>query len=86
MALRLEEENQRADLCHSAVRAEKLDKEGELETADLGGCGHWVGTGDNHALPVLVCFYRNDFGGISIGSARYQGTMRLPWNPLAKWN
>ena len=78
--------NDDTDIRTSAIRAEKLEKEGELETNDLGDCGHFIGTGGMEALPVLVCLYRNDFGGISIGSARCGGTMRLPWNPLAKWS
>ena len=51
----------------------------------MGDCGHFVGVNALEAMPVLVCFYRTHFGGVGIGHARSGGTLRLPWNPLAKW-
>jgi len=56
-----------------------------MEAKDLGECGHGIGTGYREAWPVLVCFYRTHHGAVGIAHARHSGTLRLPWNPLAKW-
>ena len=63
----------------SKERVEKLEKEGELDCRDLGH-GGWWGTKN------LICYYRTPNGGVAIGHGREGGTMRLPWNPLAKWS
>lgn len=65
----------------SDLRIEKLEKEGELDCKDLDNGGWWA-----WEPRTLICFYRGPQGGIEIGHAREGGTLRLPWNPLAKWS
>jgi hypothetical protein len=65
----------------SKERVEKLEKDGELDCQNLGDGGFWPWETRN-----LICYYRAPNGGVAIGHGREGGTMRLPWNPLAKWS
>ena len=65
----------------SADRVEKLEKEGELDCKDLANGGFYPWETRN-----LICYYKDPQGGIGIGHGREGGTLRLPWNPLAKWS
>ncbi len=58
----------------------KLDSDGELDAVDLGSGGYGM------SQPILVCIYRADHGGFAVATARPGGTVRLPWNPLARWS
>lgn len=63
-------------------RAAALESEGEMEAKnDVIGDGGWYG-GDPR---VLQCFY-SDGGNINMAFARQNGTLRMPWNALAKWS
>ncbi|KAH7190007.1 hypothetical protein BKA60DRAFT_586621 [Fusarium oxysporum] len=64
------------------ARIEQLEKEGELDgTGDtLGAGGFW-----GWEPKTLVCYYRTNEGDVGIAYCRDGGTIRLPWNPLAKW-
>ena len=66
---------------NSDARIEKLEKEGELDAKGLGDGKWWA-----WEQRVLVCYYRGPNGNIQIAHAREGGTLRLPWNPLAKWS
>jgi hypothetical protein len=61
---------------------EQLEKHGEMEGSDatLGDGGFW------REPKTLVCYYRTRTGGVGIAFCRQGGTIRLPWNPLAKWS
>jgi len=60
-----------------------LEKEGELEAKkEQLGEGLWYSWDPR----VLVCLYHDGNGGVGIATAREGGTLRLPWNPLAKWS
>jgi hypothetical protein len=65
----------------SKERVEKLENDGELDCKDLGDGGFWGGE-----ARCLICYYRDPHGGVAVGHAREGGTLRLPWNPLAKWS
>ncbi|KAH7246707.1 hypothetical protein BKA59DRAFT_512663 [Fusarium tricinctum] len=64
------------------ARIEQLEKEGELDgTGDnLGAGGFW-----GWEPKTLVCYYRTNTGDVGITCCRDGGTIRLPWNQLAKW-
>lgn len=64
------------------ARIEQLEKEGELDgTGDsLGAGGFWA-----WEPKTFVCYYKTDTGDVGIACCRDGGTIRLPWNPLAKW-
>ncbi|KAH7232159.1 uncharacterized protein BKA55DRAFT_667261 [Fusarium redolens] len=61
---------------------EQLEKHGEMEGSDatLGDGGFW------REPKTLVCYYRTRTVGVGIAFCRQGGTIRLPWNPLAKWS
>lgn len=63
------------------LRIEKLEKDGELDCKDLGDGGWW-----GWEPRTLICYYRSPDGTIKGCHAREGGTLRLPWNPLAKWS
>jgi len=65
------------------TRLEQLEKDGEMEGsgAALGDGGFW-----GWEPKTLVCYYRTEASGIGIVYCRDGGTIRLPWNPLAKWS
>lgn len=65
----------------SKERAEKLETDGELDCSGLGDGGFWAWEARN-----LICYYKAPHGGVGIGHGREGGTLRLPWNPLAKWS
>jgi len=65
----------------SKERVEKLETDGELDCSGLGVGGFYGWEARN-----LICYYRASNGGVGIGHGREGGTMRLPWNPLAKWS
>lgn len=52
-----------------------------MDAIDLGD-GGWYALGKK----VLTVYYRADDGSIAMKSCREGGTVRLPWNPLAKWS
>ncbi|CAH0057548.1 unnamed protein product [Clonostachys solani] len=64
-------------------RLEKLEQEGEMEGSAgiLGNGGFWA-----WELKALICYYRTETGSVDIKFCRDGGTIRLPWNPLAKWS
>lgn len=67
----------------SKPRLEELEKDGEMEgTAGALGGGSFYGWEPK----TLVCYYRTEVGGIATIYCREGGTIRLPWNPLAKWS
>lgn len=64
-------------------RLEKLEQEGEMEgSASILGDGGFYGWEPK----ALVCYYRTEAGNVDIKFCRDGGTIRLPWNPLAKWS
>jgi hypothetical protein len=67
----------------SKERVEKLETDGELDCSglDYGGYRNYESWGVS-----MVCYYRTSDGGVGVGYARPGGTLRLPWNPLAKWS
>jgi len=67
--------------CRSKERVSKLETDGELDCSGLGNGGFYGWEQRN-----LICYYRTPHGGIGIGHGREDGTLRLPWNPLAKWS
>jgi len=67
-------------LC-SKERVAKLETAGELDCSDLGDGGFYP-----WQQRTLICYYRTPQGGVAIGHGREGGTLRLPWNPLAKWS
>jgi hypothetical protein len=66
-------------LCNKE-RVAKLETAGELECSGLGDGGFWP-----WQPRTLICYYRTPQGGVGVGHGRENGTLRLPWNPLAKW-
>jgi len=69
------------------ARPQTLTDEDVLEQARLldvtwrDGGGFW-----GWEKKTLICYYRTPQGGVGIGHGREGGTLRLPWNPLAKWS
>lgn len=67
---------------HRAAHSQQLDTVGEMEASfdalGEGGFYSWQNR-------TLSCFYRNENGTISIVTCREGGTLRMPWNALAKW-
>ncbi|KAH8729977.1 hypothetical protein BGZ61DRAFT_586408 [Ilyonectria robusta] len=65
------------------ARLEQLDKDGELDGSgeSLGAGGFW-----GWEPKVLACYYRTETGDVATACCRDGGTVRLPWNPLAKWS
>ncbi len=69
------------DLPGSAQRVAQLEKDGEMDGTNLGdGGNHWFGT------KTLQVYYRDQHGRVGMAACREGGTVRLPWNPLAKWS
>ncbi|CEJ92410.1 hypothetical protein VHEMI08064 [[Torrubiella] hemipterigena] len=67
----------------SAANSQQLETAGEMEASkETLGDGDWY----SWEHRTLNCFYRDDHGNISIVSCREGGTLRMPWNPLAKWS
>lgn len=64
-------------------RIEQLEKDGEMDGSveTLGDSGFY-----NWEPRTLVCYYRTETAGVGIVYCREGGTIRLPWNPLAKWS
>ncbi|RTE83063.1 hypothetical protein BHE90_002397 [Fusarium euwallaceae] len=64
-------------------RIQQLEKDGEMEGSKetLGRGGFW-----DWEPRTLVCYYRTETGAVGIAYCREGGTIRLPWNPLAKWS
>ena len=63
-----------------------VEKLNQIETTgEFPATNEWMGF-DGMCGPskTAVVYYRNG-SGISIATAREQGTVRLPWNPLARW-
>lgn len=67
----------------SLARRQQLETEGEIEcnAEGLGEGGFWSWEPRN-----LVCYWRNDAGDVQITCGKEGGTMRMPWNALAKWS
>jgi len=65
----------------SKDRVDRLEREGELDCEGLGNGGFY-----GWESKSLICYYRPPQGGIAIAHARQGQTLRLPWNPLAKWS
>lgn len=56
-----------------------------MEARDLGDgglCESWR----CGCEPTLIVIYRDDYGGYRVATAKNGMTLRLPWNPLAKWS
>ena len=70
------------EFSHSIV--ETLEKDGEMQARDLGD--HWLCPVLCNCSSTLVVFYRTEDGHIGVASAKSGMTLRLPWNPLAKWS
>ncbi|KAE8446366.1 hypothetical protein EG329_012115 [Mollisiaceae sp. DMI_Dod_QoI] len=65
-----------------------VEKLKEIEmTGEFQATNQWMGF-DGMCGPskTAITYYRTERGEIKIATAREGGTVRLPWNPLAKWN
>lgn len=64
-----------------------VEKVKQIETT-----GEFEATNDNFGFDGMcgpsknaIAYYRKSQGSIAIATARENGTLRMPWNPLAKW-
>ncbi|KAJ2967801.1 hypothetical protein NQ176_g9493 [Zarea fungicola] len=64
-------------------RRQQIEKDGEMESAQdqLGDGGFWA-----WEPRTLVCYWRADDGQVHVTISKQGGTLRMPWNSLAKWN
>lgn len=77
------EEEQNLIVSRRAANSQQLETAGEMEASkETLGDGDWY----SWEHRTLNCFYRDDHGNIAIVSCREGGTLRMPWNPLAKWS
>ena len=65
----------------------KLEKLRQIETTgEFDATNSWFGfDGMCGPAKTAVVYYRAPHGGVAIACARENGTVRLPWNPLARW-
>jgi hypothetical protein len=63
------------------VKLQQIESTGEFPaTNDWFGFDGMCGPSKN-----AIVYYRTHNGGVAISTAREGGTVRMPWNPLAKW-
>jgi hypothetical protein len=64
------------------VKLQEIEETGEFQATN-----EWMGfDGMCGPAKTAITYYRAPNGQVKIATAREGGTVRLPWNPLAKWN
>jgi hypothetical protein len=63
------------------VKLQEIESSGEFPATN-----DWMGfDGMCGPAKTAVAYYRTAHGGVAISCARENGTVRMPWNPLARW-
>lgn len=63
------------------VKMQEIESTGEFPATN-----GWMGfDGMCGPAKTAIVYYRAHNGGVAISTAREGGTVRLPWNPLARW-